>query len=93
VGGLDAEAEWAHQLSLGEQQRVAFLRLLLHRPALAFLDEATGALDTPTEAALYAALCAHCPSYVSVGAPPPPRCLCACLRLPATWLLALRASL
>ena len=68
VGGLDTEAEWGHQLSLGEQQRVAFLRLLLHAPGLAFLDEATGALDTPTESALYSALRAHCRSYVSVGA-------------------------
>ncbi|EIE26584.1 ATP-binding cassette transporter [Coccomyxa subellipsoidea C-169] len=67
VGGLDAEVEWSHQLSLGEQQRVAFLRLLLHCPQLAFLDEATGALDTPTEAALYTALRSHCSSFVSVG--------------------------
>ncbi len=37
--GLDAEMDWSHVLSSGEQQRVAFLRLLLHRPALAFLDE------------------------------------------------------
>ncbi len=51
----------------GEQQRVAFLRLLLHCPQLAFLDEATGALDTPTEAALYTALRSHCSSFVSVG--------------------------
>lgn len=67
VGSLDAEAEWSHRLSLGEQQRVAFLRLLLHCPRLAFLDEATGALDIPTEAALYTALRSHCPSFVSVG--------------------------
>lgn len=38
---MDAEADWAHMLSLGEQQRVAWLRLLLHVPALAFLDEVT----------------------------------------------------
>ena len=37
VGGLHAVEEWAHVLSLGEQQRVAFARLLLHRPQLAFL--------------------------------------------------------
>lgn len=67
VGGLEAEAEWSHVLSLGEQQRVAFLRLLLHAPAMAFLDEATGALDSATEAALYTALRQHCSSYVSVG--------------------------
>ena len=67
VGGLEAEAEWSHVLSLGEQQRVAFLRLLLHSPRLAFLDEATGALDCATEAALYTALRRYCTSYVSVG--------------------------
>ncbi|KAK9809945.1 hypothetical protein WJX72_002230 [[Myrmecia] bisecta] len=67
VGGFGAELEWAHVLSLGEQQRVAMLRLLLHRPGLAFLDEATGALDTATEAALYAALRRSCRSYISVG--------------------------
>ncbi|KAK9916830.1 hypothetical protein WJX75_007512 [Coccomyxa subellipsoidea] len=67
VGGLEAEVEWSHLLSLGEQQRVAFLRLLLHCPKLAFLDEATGALDTPTEAALYTALRSHCSTFVSVG--------------------------
>lgn len=39
VGGLDEELDWSHVLSGGEQQRVAFLRLFLHRPQLAFLDE------------------------------------------------------
>lgn len=67
VGGLDAEMEWGHVLSLGEQQRVAFLRLLLHRPVMSFLDEATGALDTPTEAVLYTALRRYCPCYISIG--------------------------
>ena len=40
MGGLDAELDWAHTLSLGEQQRIAFLRLLVHRPAVAVLDGA-----------------------------------------------------
>ena len=39
VGGLDAECDWASVLSVGEQQRVAFLRLLRRKPLLAFLDE------------------------------------------------------
>ena len=39
MGGLDAEADWARLLSQGEQQRVAMLRLLLHAPLVAFLDE------------------------------------------------------
>lgn len=44
MGGLNAELEWAHVLSLGEQQRIAILRLLLHCPALAFLDEVPSSL-------------------------------------------------
>lgn len=67
VGGLDMEVDWSHVLSLGEQQRVAFLRLLLHRPLLAFLDEATAALDTATEAVLYKSLQRTCSCYISVG--------------------------
>lgn len=66
MGGLDATCDWASVLSLGEQQRVAFLRLLLHRPSLAFLDESTSALDEATEAALYSAL-ERCPCFVSIG--------------------------
>lgn len=68
MGGLDAELDWAHTLSLGEQQRIAFLRLLLHRPAVAFLDEATGALDETAEAALYLHLMRTCDCVISVGA-------------------------
>ncbi|KAL3153965.1 hypothetical protein ABBQ32_013522 [Trebouxia sp. C0010 RCD-2024] len=67
VGGLDAELEWSHVLSLGEQQRLAFLRLLLHEPSMAFLDEATGALDNATEASCYKALQKHSTSFISVG--------------------------
>lgn len=68
MGGLGAELDWAHTLSLGEQQRIAFLRLLLHQPAVAFLDEATGALDEATEAALYLRLMRTCDCVISVGA-------------------------
>ena len=45
VGRLDEEERWEHILSLGEQQRLAFARLLLHRPRWVFMDEATAALD------------------------------------------------
>jgi len=42
---LDHEERWDRVMSLGEQQRLAFARLLLHRPRWVFLDEATAALD------------------------------------------------
>lgn len=48
-GGLDSTCEWSSVLSLGEQQRLAFARLLLARPKLALLDESTSALDKANE--------------------------------------------
>lgn len=53
VGGLDAEQDWEKQLSVGEQQRLAFARVLVHEPKVAILDEATSALDSANEAKLY----------------------------------------
>jgi vitamin B12/bleomycin/antimicrobial peptide transport system ATP-binding/permease protein len=53
TGRLDESANWALALSPGEQQRVAFARALLYRPDWLFLDEASTALDEPTEADLY----------------------------------------
>jgi putative ATP-binding cassette transporter len=50
---LDTVLDWASSLSVGEQQRMAWARLLLAKPKLALLDEATSALDTETEEALY----------------------------------------
>ncbi|KAG2432912.1 hypothetical protein HXX76_008642 [Chlamydomonas incerta] len=66
---LDTAADWAASLSLGEQQRLGWARLLLARPrpALALLDEATSALDQETEARLYKVLAESGISYVSVG--------------------------
>jgi len=67
IGGLDADVRWEDFLSLGEQQQVAFARLLLNRPAYAFLDEATSALDPDKERALYDSLEAARIRIVSVG--------------------------
>jgi putative ATP-binding cassette transporter len=66
-GGLDVVHDWATALSLGEQQLLAFARLLLAQPDFAFLDHATSALSDERQAALYQLL-AHSPiTYVSVG--------------------------
>lgn len=66
---LDETDQWGHILSLGEQQRVAFIRALLVKPGLLFLDEASSALDAASEAALYGALLEKMPQsiLVSVG--------------------------
>ena len=67
VGGFDVELDWADVLSLGEQQRLAFARLLVNRPGFAVLDEATSALDQENEAKLYSTLAAQKIGYISVG--------------------------
>jgi len=51
--GLDTERDWAKVLSVGEQQLLAFTRVLLSQPIYAMLDEATSALDATNEARLY----------------------------------------
>ncbi|OPY66319.1 MAG: Vitamin B12 transport ATP-binding protein BacA [Syntrophorhabdaceae bacterium PtaU1.Bin034] len=65
--GFDAELDWSDVLSLGEQQRLAFARLLLAKPKYAILDEATSALDVRNEALLYKYLTESSTVYVSVG--------------------------
>jgi putative ATP-binding cassette transporter len=69
VGELDAHKRWASILSPGEQQRIHFARVFLHRPDWVFLDESTSALDEASEQALYRALKQCCPAttVVSVG--------------------------
>lgn len=56
VGGLSAVQDWEKLLSVGEQQRMAFARILVHTPSIVILDEATSALDSGNESALYARL-------------------------------------
>ncbi|MBQ9762849.1 MAG: ABC transporter ATP-binding protein/permease [Phascolarctobacterium sp.] len=50
---LDIVADWSHVLSVGEQQRLAFVRAHIQEPLWLFLDEATSALDEETEAKMY----------------------------------------
>ncbi len=64
---LDEVADWAKVLSPGEQQRVAFARVLLSKPKVVFLDEATSALDEGQEFALYQALRSQLPDCIVVS--------------------------
>ena len=68
IAGLSATLDWSNTLSLGEQQRLSFARLLANRPRLAVLDEATSALDVTSERNMYEAV-GKVPgiTYVSVG--------------------------
>jgi putative ATP-binding cassette transporter len=66
-GRLDEVADWAEVLSPGEQQRIAFARVLLTRPKVVFFDEATSALDEGQEFALYHALRAALPDCIVVS--------------------------
>ena len=69
VDKLDVTDDWARILSLGEQQRLAFARVLLTAPEYIFLDEATSALDEPLELEMYKLLRKKLPeiTIVSVG--------------------------
>ena len=66
---LEQEQDWTRILSLGEQQRLAFARLLLHKPKVAFLDEATASMDEGLEDTMYRLLKERLPNttVISVG--------------------------
>ena len=66
-GGFDTEQNWAQVLSLGEQQRLIFARLLINKPRYAVLDEATSALDAQNEKQLYQQLRDSGMTFLSVG--------------------------
>ena len=83
---LDTARNWEDLLSLGEQQRIAIIRLMLHRPALAILDECTSAISESQQETFYRLLRSLKIAYISVGhrpelfgfhdtvgLPPPPR--------------------
>ncbi|MCS0808462.1 ABC transporter ATP-binding protein/permease [Massilia agilis] len=67
VGGLDAVRDWEKLLSVGEQQRLAFGRVLVHQPSIIILDEATSALDSGNEASLYGRLRASGATLISIA--------------------------
>ncbi|MCK3658398.1 ABC transporter ATP-binding protein [Pasteurellaceae bacterium Pebbles2] len=66
---LNQEDDWTRVLSLGEQQRLAFARLLIIQPKIAFLDEATASMDEGLEDAMYRLLRQTLPhtTIISVG--------------------------
>lgn len=64
---LHEEADWATILSTGEQQRLAFARIILIRPEVAFLDEATSAVDDGLEFALYALIRTELPDLILIS--------------------------
>ncbi|MBD2435189.1 ABC transporter ATP-binding protein/permease [Nostoc sp. FACHB-110] len=67
IEGFDTEVPWENILSLGEQQRLAFARLLVTHPRFTILDEATSALDLTNEGNLYQQLRDTKTTFISVG--------------------------
>ena len=67
VDRLDEVQDWAKVLSPGEQQRIAFARILLTKPKVAFLDEATSALDEGLEFLLYQLVRTELPDTILVS--------------------------
>lgn len=59
---------WTNTLSLGEQQRLAFARIITNKPRLVIMDESTSALDVNAERRLYNLLKNdQTLTYISVG--------------------------
>jgi vitamin B12/bleomycin/antimicrobial peptide transport system ATP-binding/permease protein len=64
---LNEIRDWAKALSVGEQQRIAFARLLLAKPLAVFLDESTSAMDEGLELMLYELIRAELPAVILVS--------------------------
>jgi putative ATP-binding cassette transporter len=64
---LNEVRDWAKVLSVGEQQRIAFARVLLGRPRAVFLDESTSAMDEGLELMLYELIRAEFPDAILVS--------------------------
>ena len=69
AGGLDVEQDWNGLLSLGEQQMIAFARLILTAPQFAFLDRPTTTLGKEQVDRLLQALSEHSITYLTIGEP------------------------
>jgi putative ATP-binding cassette transporter len=67
VDRLDVAEDWSKVLSPGEQQRIAFARVLLLKPRVVFLDEATSAIDEGLENALYQLIRSELPETILVS--------------------------
>lgn len=67
IDSFDKEMPWENILSLGEQQRLAFARVLVSRPNFVILDESTSALDLRNEENLYQQLQQTQATFISVG--------------------------
>ena len=65
--GLDSVKDWSRLLSVGEQQRLGFVRILLNKPKFVILDESTSALDENNEKNAYELLNKFKIKYISVG--------------------------
>jgi vitamin B12/bleomycin/antimicrobial peptide transport system ATP-binding/permease protein len=64
---LNDVKDWAKVLSVGEQQRIAFARVLLVRPRAVFLDESTSAMDEGLELMLYELIHTEFPDAILVS--------------------------
>jgi putative ATP-binding cassette transporter len=64
---LNEVQDWAKVLSPGEQQRIAFARILLNKPKAVFLDESTSALDEGLEMTMYALVREELPDTIVVS--------------------------
>lgn len=67
TGRLGETDEWARVLSLGEQQKIAFIRVILSGPDIVFFDEATSAMDEESESLCYTMLKKYLPNVIIIS--------------------------
>jgi putative ATP-binding cassette transporter len=68
INNINDNNNWEYSLSLGEQQRVAFARMFVHKPSWIVMDEPTSSMDRKTEEKLFTNLCKNLPdcSFITV---------------------------